>query len=111
MKHVVKENRIKEIRFSKVRVKELFDSNNPSVSIAKIKLSGTNEKNKNTSCHNFYYILEGKGSFSVGNQKYSIKKGDLVCIPKNTTYQDSGRLVMLAVAVPKFNPKKVVFLK
>jgi len=30
------------------------------------------------------YIISGKAEYTIGDQTYTVKKGDLICIPKNT---------------------------
>lgn len=111
MAKVINEDEIEEMKFSKVFVKELLVTDMPSITIAKIKLSGENEKCKNTQSNTYYYIIEGKGAFTIDGKKFPVKKGNLVCIPKNSTYQDSGNLIMLSVAIPKFDPEKVEIIK
>jgi len=56
MKHVIRESQVKMLKFSKVMVKEMLNSDKPSVSIAKIILSGKNEKNKNTTSQRIQHI-------------------------------------------------------
>ena len=111
MKHVIRESEIKELEFPNINVKELIDSDKPSFSIAKIKLKGVNDKTKNTLSDVYYYILEGSGKFVIDGAEHSVNKGDLVCIPKNSVYQDSGNLLMLSICLPKFNFDKVVVEK
>ncbi|MFH1471388.1 MAG: hypothetical protein ABIF85_00670 [Nanoarchaeota archaeon] len=107
MVKVINEDEINEMKFSNVFVKELLVNESPSITIAKIKLSGENEKCKNLRSHIYNYILEGKGTFTIDGEKFPVKKGNLVCIPKDSIYQDSGNLIMLSVAVPKFDSDKV----
>jgi len=111
MAKVVNENKIKEMKFSNVFVKELLVNKMPSITIAKIKLSGENEKCRNKQSDTYYYIIEGEGAFTIDGKKFPVKKGNLVCIPKNSTYQDCGNLIMLSIAIPKFNPDNVEIIK
>ena len=37
-------------------------------------------------CHNFAFMLEGHGKITAGNTTFEIKKGDIIYIPKNSTY-------------------------
>lgn len=30
------------------------------------------------------YVVAGKATYMIGNQEYTVRKGDLICIPKNT---------------------------
>ncbi|AEF96922.1 cupin domain-containing protein [Methanotorris igneus] len=34
-----------------------------------------------------YYILEGKGLMTLGNEKFEVKKGDTICIPPETPHK------------------------
>ncbi|VVB61075.1 Cupin domain protein [uncultured archaeon] len=111
MAKVINEDEVEEMKFSNVFVKELLVNEVPSITIAKIKLSGENEKCKNIRSHTYYYILEGEGTFTIDGENFPVKKGNLVCIPKNSIYQDSGNLIMLSIAIPKFNPDKVEIVK
>ena len=108
---IVNENNIQEFTFANVQVKELFNSDDPSVSIANIRLSGKNEKNKNIGSDMFYYVTEGEGMFVINDKKYPVSKGSLVCIPMGAVYQDSGNLTMLSISVPKFNRESAVIVK
>lgn len=110
MTSVIKAAAIKELKFPPIKVKDLFNTD-PSVSISKIALSGANRKCKNTGSDTYYYILEGRGNFLVNGRKHTAKKGNIVCIPKNSIYKDSGRMKMLAISVPRFDPSKVEFLE
>ena len=111
MNHVINEDGVEEMRFSNVLFKDLLVSDAPSISIAKIELAGENEKSKNTVSDTYYYVVEGEGAFIIGDKRYSVSKGSLVCIPKNTIYQDSGNLKMIAISVPKFDTDKVEIIK
>ncbi len=110
MEVVIKGAAAKELKFPPIKVKDLFNTD-PSVSIAKIALSGTNRKCKNTESDTHYYILQGKGTFIIKGKKHAVEKGDLVCIPKNIIYKDSGKMKMLAISVPRFDISKVKFLE
>ena len=37
-------------------------------------------------CHNFVFMLEGRGSIRTENAMFSVKKGDVLFIPQGTTY-------------------------
>ncbi|XRP97739.1 cupin domain-containing protein [Methanocaldococcus sp. 16A] len=34
-----------------------------------------------------YYILEGKGLMTLGDEKFEVKKGDAICIPPKTPHK------------------------
>ena len=37
-------------------------------------------------CHNFAFMLEGEGEIQTAAEKFSVKRGDILFIPKGTTY-------------------------
>ena len=37
-------------------------------------------------CHNFVFMLEGEGTIKTDNSVFGVKKGDILFIPKNSTY-------------------------
>lgn len=110
MEKVINEKNIRELSFSKVKVKNLLENNNPSASVSKISLNGENEKCKNNESDIYYYIIKGEGLFYINNKKYPVAEGCLVYIPKNAIYQDTGNLEMVAFSTPKFNVDNVEFI-
>jgi len=52
-----------------------------------------------------YYVIEGKGLVTIGNEERIFKKGDIVAIPKNTAHgvinPYKKPLVMLDILAPK----------
>ena len=44
-----------------------------------------NYQNKPRPCHNFAFMLEGKGIITTNDKTITIEKGDILYIPKNTT--------------------------
>jgi mannose-6-phosphate isomerase-like protein (cupin superfamily) len=105
---VIKSSKIKPKQFGVITVNELF--NTPEVdqmSAAHIVLSGTNHKTKDTRSHHFYYIIKGQGTFTLAGQKHYVETGDLVFIPKNTEYSDSGQLEMISFSHPRFSKDQV----
>ena len=49
-----------------------------------------------------YYILEGNGKFSLNDEIFDIKQGDLIEININTKYTYAGNMKMLMVMQPDF---------
>ena len=60
------------------------------------------------------YVLEGEGEMILGDKNLSIKKGDLIFIPKNTahsvTVTSKNPLKIISVQAPKFEGKDRVFV-
>jgi mannose-6-phosphate isomerase-like protein (cupin superfamily) len=49
-----------------------------------------------------YYILEGKGCFTIENQKYDVEPGMLVEVPPNVEYSYSGTMKLLLIGNPRW---------
>lgn len=52
-----------------------------------------------------YYVLEGTGKFKINGEIYSVKQGDIIEIPANNKFIFAGKMKMLLIMSPKFNPK------
>ncbi|MFA5174509.1 MAG: cupin domain-containing protein [Candidatus Pacearchaeota archaeon] len=105
-KHIKSED-IQENDLGAIKVQNLL--NNPDYarfSIAKVKLTGQQKFGLNSESDLAYFVLEGEGKFFVEDKEFYAKKGDLVYIPKNTKYKDSGNLTLLAVSSPRFDGDK-----
>lgn len=51
-----------------------------------------------------YYILEGNGKASINNSIYELEAGDTIEIPINTEYAFKGKMKMIEIINPPFNP-------
>ena len=63
-------------------------------------------KGKTTTSDRVYYIIDGEGVFEVREKKFSVKKGDVIIVPKNTVYDYwtvKGKLKLFCVHVPAFD--------
>jgi mannose-6-phosphate isomerase-like protein (cupin superfamily) len=49
-----------------------------------------------------YYIIEGKGVFTIDNQGYDVASGLLVEVPPGVEYSYSGSMKMLLVSHPRW---------
>ncbi len=49
-----------------------------------------------------YYILEGKGFFTIENQKYDVTPGMLVEVPPNVEYSYTGTLKLILISNPRW---------
>ena len=77
-------------------------------------LISTKGKHGTIKCLNedrIYFILKGKGKFIIANKEESVKKNDLVFIPKNTPYDIIGKLKYFLICSPEFNSKDDIFLE
>ena len=61
------------------------------------------------------FVLEGEGTMTLDGRKFTIKKGDLVFIPKNTVHavRTTGKqaLKVLSIQAPLFNGLDRVFVE
>jgi len=84
-------------------------------SVAAIFLSGKNKKVLNTRCCAEYKIIEGKGTFTIWNDKnrkiINVEKGSVVKIEKDTPYQDEGDMVMISTYNPPFTADQLKILE
>ncbi len=107
-KHV-KPGNIEKNDFGTIVVQNLFaDDGYEKFSIAKVQIVGKQEFGLDQESDLVYYVLEGNGKFYIKDDEIEVVKGDLIFIPKNTKYKDSGQLTLLAIAAPKFNRDKRV---
>jgi mannose-6-phosphate isomerase-like protein (cupin superfamily) len=49
-----------------------------------------------------YYVLEGKGYFTIDNQKHDVEPGILVEVPPNLEYSYSGTMKLLLISNPRW---------
>jgi hypothetical protein len=49
-----------------------------------------------------YYILEGKGYFTIENKKYDVEPGMLIEVPPNIEYSYSGTMKLLLISNPRW---------
>jgi mannose-6-phosphate isomerase-like protein (cupin superfamily) len=49
-----------------------------------------------------YYILEGKGYFTIDNQRYDVEPSMIVEVPPNVEYSYSGTMKLLLISNPRW---------
>ena len=109
---IFKSDHAKTKDFGNLQVNNLFNSPEfEYVSIVKIFVEGKNQKVMDTKSNKFYYVIEGDGYFTIENEKHPVSCGDLIFIPKGTTYFDEGNMVMLAINSPRFNRENVKYIE
>lgn len=52
-----------------------------------------------------YYILDGEGEISVGEETHEVKQGELVFISEKTEHSLEGKFRALIVTSPPFDPE------
>jgi len=84
-------------------------------SIACVTLKGHGHLVRNDFSDATYEIVSGKGVFTWHDGEtifgVVVGTGDILDIPKGTTYQDVGDLVMLVTCEPPFDPTKVEIIR
>jgi len=108
---IIKSSEVDEQDFGYIKVKQLLNQEDiDNVSLAVIKIDGTNKKVVNRRGDALYYVLQGNGEFNIDGEKVPVTTGDLVFIPKGTPYFDKGKLTMLSFNNPRFNKESIDYL-
>ncbi len=76
----------------------------PEMSCARVAVTGRHGKIKNVKCNRLYFVISGKGEFSIDDEIIKCKKDDVIIIPKNTPYDYRGKMNLLLVDTPAFEP-------
>ncbi len=109
---IVKSEEIEEKGNEETKVKNLFNLDSPDISIAHVERNSEDKTlGYDKVSDNFYYVLEGEGICLIGDEEHSIKKGDLIVIPKGTKYKNIGNIKLLAISTPKFDKENQVYEK
>ena len=83
-------------------------------SAAIFEVTGSHGKVKSLVSDRVYFILEGKGEFTINGKKVLVEKNDVIIVPKNTPYDYrtlKGKLKLFLVHAPAFDSKKEVRLE
>jgi mannose-6-phosphate isomerase-like protein (cupin superfamily) len=103
-----------EYSFEKVGVKgKTFESRslNDKIEFTVIETDGGHEtKIIEKECLFSYLILDGEGSFEIGEDIEKCQKGDLVIIPMGIAFKYTGKMRMLLVSTPWYFPEQEVTL-
>lgn len=79
-----------------------------NASAAYLEVTGRHGKIKTTTSDRIYYVLDGNGIFTIGDENREVQKTDVVIIPKNTPYDfkamNGSVLKMFLVHTPAFDP-------
>lgn len=74
--------------------------------------SGNVIKHYHADAHEIQYIVEGSGSFWLGDKEVEVKPGDLIIIPKGTVHAGSkatsGRFKAISIKMPPQRPDDTV---
>jgi mannose-6-phosphate isomerase-like protein (cupin superfamily) len=50
-----------------------------------------------------WFIIEGKGTYVINDEKHSVEAGDLVVVPPNNRMHYFGKMKMLLVTTPAYD--------
>lgn len=82
-----------------------FDLNNENISIDIEDVYKGHEKYCKSLVSTFiYYVLSGNGIFKIESEKYNVNSGDVIEIPPNTEFVFAGKMKLLLIMNPAFNP-------
>jgi mannose-6-phosphate isomerase-like protein (cupin superfamily) len=75
----------------------------PTASASIIEVDGRHGKGKTTVSDRIFYILEGEGEFVVGDEVFPVQSTDVIVVPKNTSFDYSGKMKLFLVHVPAYD--------
>ncbi|HSW96340.1 MAG TPA: hypothetical protein VLF89_00790 [Candidatus Saccharimonadales bacterium] len=79
-----------------------------NISNSYIEITGTHGKVKNVLSDISYFVIDGTGEFFVKDIWVSVKKEDVIIIPKDTPYDYRAKdctMKLLCMFTPAFDPK------
>jgi mannose-6-phosphate isomerase-like protein (cupin superfamily) len=88
-------------------MRRLVDSTNGegNLSVTWVRLAGRHRRLRTDHSTRLYYVVEGDGWFVLGEKpEVAIHVGDVVVVPRGTTYALGGELTYLVVNGPGFAP-------
>ena len=107
---IVNKNSVKTIEDVCGVIRELYNSQNMSISLATI--TGISVPHMHKKMEEIYYVVKGRGKITIDGDSAKIKEGDLVSIPKNKFHYvetESNESIEVIVAThPKFDTMDVI---
>lgn len=113
MTNIVKTKDLPEKNFGAVSIAELFNvpGSPANISVVIVHVQGVNRKQANMVSESFFYVMEGNGVFTIGQEddqeQKTVEAGDFVHIPKAIAYFESGQMKMLCVNAPAYDAEKI----
>ncbi|MGQ9507637.1 MAG: cupin domain-containing protein [Candidatus Bathycorpusculaceae bacterium] len=85
--------------------RKAVDNDNVSIHFHFYSTNSKVQLHKHTDSVDIYYVIEGEGLVTIGNEETVLRKGDIVAIPKNTVHgvvnPYKKPLIMLDILAPK----------
>lgn len=79
--------------------------------VASLQVDGRHGRVKTTLSDRFYYVVAGSGTFHIGQDAFEVTDGDVLVVPRDTTYDFEGKMELVLFSSPAFDPTKEVFLE
>ncbi len=112
MQKVVKLSEVKEEDFGAIKVRNIFHPRNlETISVAVIRVEGVNRRHRNEKSDSCFYVISGKGSYTIGNEVNEVSSGDSIFIPKGIDYVDSGQMTVIAISFPAYDETQIHYLE
>jgi mannose-6-phosphate isomerase-like protein (cupin superfamily) len=83
-----------------LRITDLLTRKDAPFDLVVGELAGDHGKRINHVSDRVYFVIEGEGTATVGDDSYQIKALDLVYIPKNTVHGICGKLKFAIITAP-----------
>ena len=91
-------------------LRELYSSRN--ISIAHDTVIGEARPHMHNVMEEVYYVTKGRGEVVIGEEVFSIRKGDTIPIPKDTWHylkpMQNNPLEVLVITHPKYDPNDLI---
>jgi mannose-6-phosphate isomerase-like protein (cupin superfamily) len=88
-----------------LKISNLFDGAGFQFDFVIAELDGEHPIVVNKVSDRCYFILEGEGVVSVGEEVHDVRANDLVLISKNSPHSISGSLKYIIITSPPFDPE------
>lgn len=109
---IIREENLKEKDYGGTKVTDILNAKDwRYFNIAVVRKTGDDIRTGyDTESNVVYYVLDGEGTTVINGKGYHVKKGDSIVIPKGTRYKNMKGLTLLAIASPRFDRKKRVYV-
>ncbi len=77
----------------------------PAASCAVVTIDGRHGKVK-SGFDKIFFIIEGKGEFTLANTIFDVQQSDIVMVPANVPHDLKGKMKLFLACVPAFDPEK-----
>lgn len=82
----------------------LTGEDNPTLSVHLVEISGEAKPHYHEKLTETYFVLEGEGEIELDGERRPIKPGTVIYIPPGTVHRAIGKLKIINIVVPPFDP-------